>query len=160
MADKDIQLRPIKPEDEEFLYKVYASTRQEEMELVDWNKTQIEDFLRMQFNAQHKYYQENYVGSSFDIILKAGIPVGRLYVARWEKENRIIDIALLPEFRGKGIGSMLLKDIMAEASAKNKSVSIHVEHYNPALRLYKKLNFHKIDDTGVYFLMEWKKERI
>lgn len=110
----------------------------------------------MQFNAQHKYYQENYTGSKFDIILNNNVPVGRLYVARWEKEIRIIDIALLSKYRRKGIGSMLLKDIMAEAAKIGKTVSIHVEHYNPALGLYEGLGFRKIDDTGVYFLMEWK----
>ncbi len=152
-----IKLRPIKPEDEEFLYQVYASTREEEMALGNWTKEQFEDFLRMQFNAQHKYYQENYTGSQFDIILKDKTSVGRLYVARWEKEIRIIDIALLTEYRRQGIGSMLLKDLMAEAAKDDKPVSIHVEHLNPTLRLYKKLGFRQIDDTGVYFLMEWEK---
>ncbi len=158
MGKNEIKLRPIKPEDEEFLYQVYASTRQDEMAMVDWAKEQIENFLRMQFNAQHTYYQENYVGSGFDVILEGDTPVGRLYVAKWEKEIRIIDIALLPEFRRKGIGSMFLKDIMAEAAKENKPVSIHVEHYNPALSLYERLGFRQIDDTGVYFLMEWKKD--
>jgi GNAT superfamily N-acetyltransferase len=153
-----IKLRSIKPEDEEFLYQVYASTREVEMAMVDWTKEQIETFLRMQFNAQHKHYQENYVGSKFDIILEGNTPVGRLYVARWEKEIRIIDISLLPEFRRKGIGSLFLKDIMAEAALDGKPVSIHVEHFNPALRLYNKLGFRKIDDTGAYFLMEWKED--
>ena len=158
MVDINIRLKPIRPGDEEFLYQVYASTRMDEMAMVDWSKEQIESFLRMQFNAQHKYYQENYVGSRFDIILKNKTSVGRLYVARWEKEVRIIDIALLPEFRRKGIGSKLLKDIMAEAANDDKPVSIHVEHNNPALSLYQMLGFHQIDDTGVYFLMEWKKD--
>ena len=158
MADNtDIQLRPIKPEDEEFLYHVYVSTRIVEMAMVDWTKKQIEGFLRMQFNAQHKHYQENYAGSRFDIILKDKTPIGKLYVARWKKEIRVIDIALLPESRRKGIGSMFLKDIMAEAAKEDKPVSLHVEHYNPALSFYEKLGFRQIDDTGVYYLMEWKK---
>lgn len=156
MGKNKIKLRPIKPEDEEFLYQVYASTRQDEMTLANWQKEEFENFLRMQFNAQHKYYQENYVGSRFDIILEGDTPVGRLYVARWEKEIRIIDIALLPKFRRKGIGSALLNDLMAEAAKDDKPVSIHVEHLNPSLCLYNNLGFRKIDDNGVYFLMEWK----
>jgi ribosomal protein S18 acetylase RimI-like enzyme len=150
-----ISLRPTTVEDNEFLYRVYASTRQEELAQVDWNTAQKEAFLRMQFEAQAKYYSENYVGAQFQIVLLKDTPVGRLYVARWAKEIRIMDIALLPEYRGRGIGSALLKEILAEGQARGVPVTIHVERLNPALHLYDRLGFRLAEDKGVYYLLEW-----
>jgi ribosomal protein S18 acetylase RimI-like enzyme len=150
-----ITLRPITPDDEEFLRHVYASTREEELALTDWDTAQKAAFVQMQFAAQHRYYQENYRQTTFDVILADGQPAGRLYVARWAKEIRIVDIALLPEYRNAKIGSALLHDLMTEAAAAGKPVSIHVERYNPALRLYTRLGFVPISEHGVYLLMEW-----
>ncbi len=150
-----ISLRPIAPQDDEFLYRVYASTRQEELAQVNWDAAQKEAFLRMQFEAQAKYYSENYIGAQFQIVLLDDTPVGRLYVARWAKEIRIMDIALLPEYRGRGIGSVLLKDILAEGQAHGVSVTIHVERLNPARHLYDRLGFRLAEDKGIYYLLEW-----
>ncbi len=150
-----ITLRPITPDDEEFLFRVYASTREEELALTDWDATRKDAFLRMQFAAQHRYYQENYRQTTFAIILADGAPVGRLYVARWPKEIRIVDIALLPGHRNTGIGGALLRDLMAEAAVAGKPVSIHVERYNPAMRLYTRLGFVPVGEHGIYLLMKW-----
>lgn len=155
MAYSGITLRTIRPEDEDFLYRVYASTRLDELVPLNWDQDQVDAFLQMQFTAQHKYYQEYFTDASFNIILLDNQRIGRLYLDRREDEIRIIDIALLPEYRNAGIGSALLKDILAEATAAGKVVRIHVEKINPALRLYKRLGFYQINDTGVYFLMEW-----
>lgn len=147
-------LRPVAPGDEPFLFAVYASTRTEELAPVPWSEEEKQAFLRQQFAAQHRYYTEQFPGCSFDVILRAGQPAGRLYVDRREREISIIDIALLPEHRRAGIGSALLQTILEEADRDRKPVVIHVEHFNPALRLYERLGFRKVDDSGVYFLME------
>ena len=110
--------RPITPEDRDLLYRVYASTRAEEMELVDWSDEQKEDFLRFQFDAQHQYYQSQFPRAAFDLLLVDGEPAGRLYVDRRPDEIRLIDIALLPERRGTGVGGAILERILAEASSK------------------------------------------
>src|SRR5947199_4647817 len=107
-----IALRPIAPEDEPFLCAVYASTRAEEMALVDWDEGQKTAFVQMQFTAQHRYYQEHYADAAFQVILCDGVPAGRLYVARWPAEIRIVDIALLPPYRNRGIGSFLLRQLL------------------------------------------------
>ena len=153
--DRSITLRPIEPDDEEFLYRVYAGTREAELAQVDWDAAQKEAFLRMQFTAQHQYYQEHYAGAAFQVILTQSRPAGRLYVARWPDEIRIVDIALLPEHRNAGIGTVLLQELLAEGAESSKRVSIHVEQFNPALRLYARLGFSRIADRGVYYLMEW-----
>ena len=150
-----IQLRPIRPEDQPFLHQVYASTRAEELAQVDWDDEQKNNFLAMQFNAQHSHYMEHFPDASFQVILREEVPVGRLYVDRRSDEIRVIDIALLPDFQREGIGSGLLKTLLAEAGNSCLPVRIHVERNNPAMSLYDRLGFRQIEDQGVYLLMEW-----
>lgn len=145
----------MKAGDDEFLFNVYASTRAEELAVVDWGEPQKEAFVRQQFAAQHQWYTEQYDGASLDVVEVDGRPAGRLYVARWAEEIRIMDIALLPEHRGAGAGTALLRDLMAEAEAAGKKLTIHVERFNPALRLYSRLGFTLTEDKGVYLLLAW-----
>ena len=149
-----ISLRAASPEDEPFLAAVYASTREAELALVDWTDEQKSAFLQMQFDAQHRYYHEHYRDTSWDVVLLDGEPIGRLYVARWPEEIRIVDIALLPAHRGSGIGSRLIGELLREAEDANKPLRIHVEQYNPAIRLYERLGFTPIGRHGVYILMQ------
>lgn len=153
-----IALRAITAGDADFLYSVYASTRADEMARVDWDSEQKEAFLRMQFHAQSQFYVENYPGAEFQVITLNDQPVGRLYVHRRKDEIRIMDIGLLPESRNLGIGSALLQDILEQGKNLNLPVTIHVEQFNPALRLYKRLGFRQKEDKGVYLLMEWSPE--
>lgn len=150
-----ISLRPITPEDDSFLAGLYASTRAEELAVTGWNVEEKAVFCRRQFDAQTVHYVENYPGALLQVIERESVPIGRLYVARWEREIRIMDIALLPEHRGAGIGTKLVKGLQKEASAAGKSLTIHVERFNPALRLYERLGFRQVEDKGVYLLMEW-----
>lgn len=147
-------LRPAGPEDRELLFSAYASTREEELRRVPWAPGQKEAFLRQQFEAQDQYYREQYPGAAFQVIEASGVAAGRLYVARWPREIRIMDIALLPAHRGKGLGTAILTDLLAEGDAANKTVSIHVERQNPALGLYERLGFKLAVDRGVYLFLE------
>jgi ribosomal protein S18 acetylase RimI-like enzyme len=128
---------PIHPDDKPFLYQVYASTRLEELAPLGWSAQQQAAFLAQQFSAQHHYYQANYAGADFQIILVNEQPAGRLYVEHRAEGIHIIDIALLPEHRNAGIGSRLLAALLDEADAAGVPVSLHVEKFNPALRLYQ-----------------------
>jgi RimJ/RimL family protein N-acetyltransferase len=152
----NLSFRPIEDKDSDFLSAVYASTRLEELSVVDWDDAQKTAFLAMQFSAQHQYYQENYKDTDFLIILSNGQPIGRFYLARWPDELRIVDLAILPEFRNNGHGTNILQDVLSEAAALNKPVSIHVERFNPALKLYRRLGFVKKGEHGVYDLMAWR----
>lgn len=149
-------MRPITDHDLPFLFELYASTRADEMALVNWSDLEKHQFLTMQFHAQHTYYMEHYQEATFDLMLWQGEPIGRLYVEEWPAELRIIDIALLPPYRNRGVGEYFLKKLMQRASAAHKGVSIHVETNNPAMRLYKRLHFRKVSEHGVYDLMEWQ----
>lgn len=151
-----VELRAAEPADEPFLRDVYASTRADELARVPWTDEQKKAFTDQQFTAQDAYYREHYEGASYEVILVDGAPAGRLYVARWPKELRVMDIAILPEFRGAGAGTRLLEALQTEAAADGKSVSIHVERFNPAMRLYERLGFEAVEERGPYVFMEWR----
>ena len=157
---ESISLRPITEDDRDFLLQVYSSTRQDELALVDWDDSQKEAFLQMQFAAQHRYYSENYLGATFELILDGQQPIGRLYVHRRADEIRVIDIALLPEHRNRGIGRRLMLEVLSEGQARGVPVTIHVECFNPAKRFYTRLGFEGIETHGVYELMKWTPESV
>jgi ribosomal protein S18 acetylase RimI-like enzyme len=147
--------RSIREEDMEFLLRLYWTTRADEMAMVtDWTDEQKDAFVRMQFQAQHAWYQEHYGDAQFDLVLVGGIPAGRLYVHRRATEIRLVDISLLPEYRNGGIGTTLLRELFDESAESGKPVTIHVEKYNPAMRLYERLGFVPIADRGVYLLLQ------
>jgi len=155
MSDTRINTRPIQSHDMDFLYRVYASTREAELAATGWSEAKQTAFLRQQFNAQHAYYQQQFRDASYEIVFADNQPMGRLYLDKRDDEIRIIDIALLPQYRGQGIGSGLLRQIMRDADSTGLAVSIHVEKFNPALRLYKRLAFAEIENQGVYILMRY-----
>jgi len=150
-----LSLRPITPEDESFLAALYASTREQELAQTNWSDEQKAMFCRMQFNAQTTDYQRNYPDASFDVIERNGLAAGRLLVLRTDEKIHVIDIALLPEHRGAGIGTKFLKELQEEAKAAGKPLSIHVEQFNPARRLYERMGFKQVEEKGVYLLLEW-----
>ena len=83
-----------------FLALVYATTREQEMALVNWPPEQKRAFLEQQFQAQHAHYMEHYPDAAWLIVERSKEAIGRLYIERWTREHRIIDIALLPQWRG------------------------------------------------------------
>lgn len=147
--------RPLTPEDAEFSFRVYAGTRSEELAVTDWDDAQKEAFLRQQWGAQTAYYRENYPGAEFLVLEHDGHAVGRLFLHRRADEIRLVDIALLPEQRGRGLGRTVLLEVLDEARRAGKAVRIHVERFNPALRLYERLGFRVLEDRGVYLFLEW-----
>jgi ribosomal protein S18 acetylase RimI-like enzyme len=150
-----VSLRPATGEDRAFLYEVYASTRQEELAPLRWDEATTRTFLTMQFDAQDHHYHTYYDGAEFLVILVDDRPAGRLYVARWQTELRLMDIALLPPYRNAGIGTALIKDLMEEARRTGHAVRLHVEPFNPAMRLYQRLGFSRIGEEGIYWFMQW-----
>jgi len=151
-----IGFRPITDNDLPFLASLYASTRAEEIaQLTDWSIEQKQQFLQMQFDAQHQYYQKQFTQAEYLIIQQADELIGRIYIDRRVDEIRLIDIALMPVARCQGIGAALLEDLLEEAQSAKLAVKIHVEKNNPAMRLYIRLGFKQLEAQGVYDLMEW-----
>lgn len=151
-----VTLRPATADDREFLYRVYAASRADEMAMVvDWSDAQKETFLRQQFHAQDHQYHEHYPDARYDLIVRDGENAGRLYVQPMGHEIRVMDIALLPEHRGQGIGGALMGEVMDEARESGRFVSLHVEEHNPARRLYQRLGFVDAGEVTFYKLMHW-----
>lgn len=153
------RLRPATEGDRAFLVDLYAGTRADELALVDWDDTTKRAFVEHQFSAQDEHYRANYPGATLDVIEVDGERVGRLYVHRGEDDIRIMDIAVAPAFRGRGIGTGLIEELIAEAGSSGRSVSIHVEMQNPARSLYDRLGFVPVGEHGVYVLMKWAQEK-
>jgi len=145
----DLSVRPAGAEDFDHLLTLYASTRAEELSLLPWDAATREAFLAQQFGAQQLAY-EAYPESSSLVVIVGGEPAGRLYLSHLPGDLRIVDIALLPRYRGRGIGSRLLADVIAEAEKAGCSVSLHVENRNPAARLYERLGFVVVDVGPIY----------
>lgn len=140
-----------------FLRELYISTRSEEVDLIaSWSDEQKLQFLTQQFEAQYRFYHDQFPNATYEVILYAESLAGRLYHEERDDEIRIIDIALLPKFRNRQIGLLLMNEVMESASEKGKVVRIHVEKNNPALSFYLRLDFKPIADKGVYYLMQWK----
>jgi len=149
-----VTLRPITDSDQDFLIAVYGATRAQEIALTDWDAATAAQFVRMQFDAQHKHYQQHHPKGSFDVVLLDGERAGRLYVSRSARSVHVVDIALLPAFRGLGAGTALMRDLLEEAGRDGKSVTIHVEVNNPALVWYQRLGFTELSTGGFHRLME------
>lgn len=150
-----ITLRPQAPTDDAFLFELYASTREEETAALCWNNEQKQEFLRSQFELQAAHYWRHYKGASFDIVEVNGQAAGKLYVHRGEEDWRVMDIALLPQYRSQGTGASLLRSLLTEAEGAGVSVTIHVEEHNRARRLYERLGFRAKEQQGMYLLLEW-----
>ncbi|HEY0149800.1 MAG TPA: GNAT family N-acetyltransferase [Allosphingosinicella sp.] len=150
-----LSLRPMTEDDLPFLFGLYAGTRAEEVAAAGWPVEAQVQFLQQQFQAQHHHYQTYYSDAEWLVVEREGAPVGRFYLEDWPSQIRIIDIALLPEVRGRGFGAALITDVFCRAEAAAKKVSIHVEKNNPAMTLYTRLGFTKAEDKGVYDLLEW-----
>jgi ribosomal protein S18 acetylase RimI-like enzyme len=150
-----LRFHPITPGDAEVNYRIYYSTREEELRKSGWTEEEKEKFVRMQFELQQKQYTSCYRGAAFNLILLGDATAGRLFIHETACEIRIMDIAILPEYRNKGIGTAVLNGIISTAEQKNKRASIHVEIYNPARRLYERLGFTISELRGMYYFMEY-----
>jgi ribosomal protein S18 acetylase RimI-like enzyme len=149
-----VRLRPVEEADRPFLVDLYGSTREEELAPTGWDDAQKRAFIEQQFGAQDAHYRQNYPGATLDLIEVDGARAGRLYVFRGKSDIRIMDIALAPPFRGRGIGTQLLRSLIDEADSSGRKLSIHVEYNNPARSLYDRLGFKPVDEHGIYVLME------
>lgn len=153
LAAQGFALRPEAEADDPFLLALYATTRQAELDQVpDWSPEQRHAFVTMQFNAQRHHYRNVIPNVAFDVITRDGEPIGRLYTREGETMLHIVDILIDPALRGAGIGTALLQSLADETRAAGKVLSIFVETYNPAKRLYERLGFVPVGEPQGFFL--------
>ena len=153
------ELRPVTDDDDQFLLSLYASTREQELSQVEWAEGQRESFLRWQFDVQRQEYSARFPDAAYHVILVDGRPAGRIWVGTDDVQVRLLDIALLPEFQNRGVGSALLHRLMDQAAKAGKVLRHMVFMLNSdAHRFYERLGFTVIDDLGAYRHMEWRPE--
>jgi ribosomal protein S18 acetylase RimI-like enzyme len=150
-----LTFRPVTEDDMPFLARVYASTGRGTLAATALNETQKAAILLLQFRAQHAHFQQHYPEADMLVVMGGGHHIGRLYLARWPTRHGIIDVTLLPEYRRHGAGEVLLRDLTEEAAARGKDVSILVEKFNPAMRLFRRLGFVTEEDKGPHDLLRW-----
>jgi len=139
------------------LGEIYRSTRWEELALSGWSDEEKRSFLAQQFEFQRRDWDRNYPRLQRQIVIVDGLDAGRLYIDRREADCdlRVVDVALLPAFRNRGVATRIFTDLFAKADARGWKTSIHVEHQNPAKNLYTRLGLEPRRKTnGVYLLME------
>lgn len=129
--------------DLDFLKQLHFSRRAHEFSQLGLPQAALDALLEQQFWAQQRHYRSVYSKGEFLIVMLApdGEPVGRLCLNRDASEILVVDIAVLPAQRNKGLGSALLKAVLVEADAKKCAVGLHVDPRSPALRLYQRLGF-------------------
>lgn len=153
----EVELRPVTDNDDVFLLSVYASTREEELSQVEWAAGQKEMFLRWQFDMQRREYSQRFPDAEYHVVVVDERPAGRIWVGSDNEQIRLLDIALLPEFQNRGIGTALLRRLMDRAAQSGK-VLRHMVFVlnNEAHRFYERLGFSIIEDLGAYKHMEWR----
>ena len=155
-----VELRPVTDNDDQFLLSLYASTREEELSQVEWAEGQKESFLRWQFDVQRQEYSARFPDAAYHVILVDELPAGRIWVGTDDVQVRLLDIALLPEFQNRGVGTALLHRLMDQAAKAGKALRHMVFMLNSdAHRFYERLGFTVIDDLGAYRHMEWRPEK-
>jgi GNAT superfamily N-acetyltransferase len=156
LTERGFVLRPETEADISFLRRLYASTRWDELALTDWTDTQKLAFADSQFGLQRHHYRTYYPTSDWGVLEDHGVPAGRLYIYRNVGKLEVLDVALLPEWRGRGIGTALMEWVCEQALATGQTVTIAVEKFNRAQALYRRLGFREVADEGVYWFMEWR----
>jgi len=151
-----IAYRPMTDQDLPFVARLYATTRAQELAATGWTPEAKAAFLDQQHRAQHAYYRGAYTGAEWLIVEKAGEAIGRLYLAQGDEALLLVDISLLPEWTGRGIGGAILADLIAQARKERRPIGLHVEKRNPAQFLYRRLGFAFVEDKGIYDRMEWR----
>jgi ribosomal protein S18 acetylase RimI-like enzyme len=154
--DGAVSVRPVTENDRQFLLDVYASTRAAELEALPWAPTEKDAFVRMQFDAQDAHYRREFPDADYSVVVVDGKAAGRISVDRSARVVTFLDIALLPAYRGRGIGTALTAELLAEARESGRPVRLHVDPTSEARRLYERLGFVLVEDLGMHLLMEWR----
>lgn len=155
LRDSGFTLRPEVEDDTPFLMELFGTTRAAELAQAPWSPEQKQAFVASQFAAQRHHYRAHHPDGLFGVLEQDGVRIGRIYLDEDSRLFNLIDIALLPQCCGKGTGTAILKTLMVLAAAAGKEIGIFVEKFNPALGLYRRLEFEVINDHGIYLEMRW-----
>lgn len=153
----DLVLRTEREDDADFRLELFKGSRAPEWYMIQWEPNLLEQIMRQQFHAQTGSYAQQFPHARFDIIELDGQPIGRIVVDRPDDQVHLVDLAIAPDRRGRGLGEAILRALMAEAEAAGRPVRLEVASSNdPSMRLYHRLGFRQVDETPLYIAMEWR----
>lgn len=137
-----LSFRPPEDSDRPFLRALFESARLDAGLLAAWSDEVRRPFLDQQFHFQTVHYARAYPEADHRLVLAGGQPIGRIILSRKAEEWWLVDIALLAAWRGRGVGTLLLRAIQAAArAAPAECLRLTVDMQNPARRLYERLGF-------------------
>lgn len=154
---REVSLRAVTPMDSNFLFKLYASTRAEEIRQTGWDAPQQKIFLTSQYRARQESYRRQFPSAEISVIIQRGIPIGGLIVDRQPAAMTLVDLALMPLNRGQGIGRLVAQDLITQAKLNHHIIKAHALHRSPALRFWLRLGFTPIPgENEFYTAIEWR----
>ena len=142
----DITLQPATKADTEFARSVHHRA---------YHNAVVTQFGTWDENAQDGFFETEWSQPGHEIVLWHGTPCGYARYERLASEIQAHELVLLPEFQGKGIGSFLLRKMLAEGTDRHVPVTLKVLQRNRAFELYTKLGFKEIGRTDTHVLMKW-----
>lgn len=149
-------LRSARDDDMPFLRRLYRHSRAAELAAVPWTPAQKAEFCDSQFMFQHQDWTARHPHGWFLVLARRGSPIGRLYLDPPGEDYHVIDIGLLPDWRGKGLGSALLGGLQRQAAREGAGVALSVLHDNHGARaLYQRLGFWAVAETPRDIAMRW-----
>jgi ribosomal protein S18 acetylase RimI-like enzyme len=152
----EIRLRKATTDDEPFLFDLYCAVRAHEFALLLLPEPMKRQLIRMQYTAQKDSYSSEFPGSSFEIVLRDELKVGRIWIARLADSFHLVDIAIIPEARNSGIGTNLVRDLQREAQAAQKPVRLSAFRFNRgSVGFHQRLGFTVIREDEIQFYFEW-----
>lgn len=149
-----LSLRPATSEDEGFLFRLFAET-QDQLALIRSNAALWKALVDVQYRGRKMTYSEHYPDAEDAILCRGGEAVGRRLLHREPGCLRIVDIAVLTESRGQGIGSWALRECQKRAAENGMRVELSVNPMNPARLLYEHLGFHTTEEDAMHVAMAW-----
>lgn len=150
-----IALRPVEAGDADFLRALFVADRRALFAAAALPEPMLAMLLDQQYRAHEVGTAQEHPEAERSVILADGAAVGRLVTAPDHRAGartlRIVDIALVPEARGRGIGTTVLEDTIRSArEAGWTALSLMVTHTNPhAARLYRRLGFRPRGEDAV-----------
>ena len=144
-----LSYRPTTAEDEMFLRCLFESTRDDLALLPAELRAPL---LDMQFRSQRGSYRVTFPDARYSMILVDQIPVGRMILDEQQDSIHLVDISILPEFRNRGIGSQVLRELIS----RGKPVNLMVRKENRAYGLYRRVGFEETVRDEMYVRMTYK----
>ena len=152
---ESLTLRQVDAGDDNFLLQLYQSSRGDDLRGLGWEEDRISEFLKMQYEAQRNLLDNDYPHLTDQIVVLDGAPVGRLAVEHRPDEVRLVDVALLADYRNRQIGTYLIQQLQEQAAAAKLPLRLQVIRFNRAINLFERLGFSRTSETGTHFQMEW-----